>query len=176
MKHKQQVTIHAKRAGKSASVAQELKVLRKVKGTKVTTVADYAQNQVAIVALHKGPPKKLSKQLTKRTKLTKEQLQRAKGQAPDGLASRYDTDGNQSLELTRRLAKAQKKARRFVLFSEQLGKIVYVAKSAEAFPLTFDIKEARTFIEGFDNAHEKTAYWDSYFYYRGGLQWLTKHI
>lgn len=104
--------------------------------------------------------KKLSVDLSSRTHLTKEQLVRAKGQAGDGLSSRYGSDGTQSLALTRKLAKAAKKARRFILFSEQLGKTVYVSKAKELFPLTFDIKEARTFIEGFDDPRAKVSYWN----------------
>ena len=117
--------------------------------------------------------RKLSKQLTKRTKLTAEQLARAKGQAANGEASRYDANGNQSLELTRRLAKASKKARKFVVYSEQLGKTVYVGARLELFPMTFDIKEARMFLEGFDEPRAKVAYWNIAI---PAIDWMVKHL
>ncbi len=102
---------------------------------------------------------KLSKNLAKRVWLNAEQLERVKGQAGNGLATRYLSDGTQSLELTRKLAKAAKKAKRFVLYSDQLGKRIYISKVDETFPLTFEIKEALTFFHGFDNPELKIEYW-----------------
>lgn len=103
---------------------------------------------------------KLSKSLAKRTRLNAGQLERVKGQAGNGLASRYLPDGSQSLELTRRLAKAQKKAKKFILYSDQLGKRIYLSGSLEDYPLTFEKKEALTFLEGFDDPERKIKYWN----------------
>jgi len=122
----------------------------------------------------KRPKPKLSKTLTRRTKLTTEQLTRAKGQAGNGLASRYDKNGTQSLELTRKLAKAAKKAKRFVLYSDQLGRRVYVSTytGSEYAPLTFDKADALTFIQGFDDPAVKVAYWNICF---AVLKFTTTH-
>ena len=79
----------------------------------------------------------------------------------------------QSLELTRRLAKASKKARKFVVYSEQLGKTVYVGARLELFPMTFDIKEARMFLEGFDEPRAKVAYWNIAI---PAIDWMVKHL
>lgn len=120
----------------------------------------------------KPPKPKLSKTLTKRTKLTTDQLTRARGQAGNGEASRYGTDGVQSLELTRRLAKAQRKAKRFVLYTDQLGQRLYIAKDVAA-PLTFDKAAALTYVQGFDMPELKVEYWNQMF--RGLLKFTTTH-
>lgn len=124
-----------------------------------------------VIPLAPLPPSKrrpsphLSKNLALRTKLTPEQLQRVKGQAGHGLASRYDKDGNQSLQLTRNLLKAKRKAKRLVLYTDQLGRRLYIADSAkiklrgdEAL-LTFDKAEALHFYEGFDDIVQACRYW-----------------
>lgn len=106
--------------------------------------------------------------LTKKTKLKPDQLERVNGAAGNGLATRYDANGHQSLELTRRLAKARNKAKRYVLFSDQLGRRVYVAdrEKADLFPedspLTFNRKEALTFFHGFDDPERKKKHYNEY--------------
>lgn len=110
----------------------------------------------------KAPKRKYSHSLSKRTHLTQEQLKRVAGQAGNGLASRYGKDGVQSLVLTRRLAKAQRKATRFVLYSDQLGKRIYVSATIDDNEqLTFDKKGALQFIDGFDNPETKVKYWNT---------------
>ncbi len=121
----------------------------------------------------KKPKRKLSHDLTKRTKLSAEQLERARGQASDGLASRYTDDGVQSLVLTRRLVKASKKARKFILYSTQLGKDIYLSNAKELYPLTFDIKQARQFIVGFDDPKNKVNYWNLT---TPAIQWMVKNL
>lgn len=111
----------------------------------------------------KKPAPKLSRTLAQRTKLTKDQLKRVKGQAGEGLASRYTPDGRQSLELTRRLAKARKKARKFLLYSDQLGRRLFLSSSVKGVPLTFEEKEALRFFEGFDDPKVKKNYWEHAF-------------
>lgn len=121
----------------------------------------------------KAPKKKLSKTLTTRTKLSAEQLQRAKGQAAQGAASKYAADGTQSLELTRRLFKARAKAKKFVLYSDQHGKRLYLSNNTkEEFPLTFDKKQARIFYEGFDDPNVKINYWKNIF---PTIHFITTH-
>lgn len=95
--------------------------------------------------------------LTNRTKLTPDQLATVKGRAPEGLASRYDETGRQSIELTRRLVKAKRKAKKFILFSDQLGKRLYVGMCEGE--LTFDKKEAMKFYYGFDDPTVKARWW-----------------
>lgn len=111
----------------------------------------------------KKPKPKLSKTLTKRTKLSPSQLERASGQAGEGLASRYGADGVQSLTLTRRLNLARKKVKKFVLYSDQIGKRVYISKEIENFPLTFEKSDALKFFNGFDDPAVKVRYWNEFF-------------
>lgn len=120
----------------------------------------------------KQPVKKLSKQLSKRTKLSPSQLERVRGQAGGGLASRYNDNGEQSLTLTRRLAKAAKKARRFILYSDELGKRVYVSSEIADIPLTFDKANALLFFEGFDDPQAKVVYWNKRIQ---ALKFITTH-
>lgn len=107
--------------------------------------------------------KKLSRELAKYTKLSPDQLERVKGQAGEGLASRYDNEGNLSLPLARKLAKAKAKAKRFVLYSDQLGRRLYLSGDTKGVPLTFDKREALRFIEGFDDPKIKKEYWERMF-------------
>lgn len=119
--------------------------------------------ELTVKRLTKIKPK-LSRTLSRRTKLTPDQLARVKGQAGEGQASRYRADGTQSIELTRRLAKAYRKAKRFVLYSDQIGRRVFVSADTKlAWPLTFDKKEALKFIEGFDDPGTKVQYWNEFF-------------
>lgn len=120
--------------------------------------------------------KRLSRQLDLRTKLTPSQLSRVKGQAGEGRSSRYNPDGSQSLELTRRLNKAKTKARKFVLYSDVVGRRLYLsANNKELWPLTFDIKEALKFFEGFDDPGTKVLYWDEFFY-QLGIRFKVNHL
>ena len=109
----------------------------------------------------KSIKRKLSKNLAGRTRLSPDQLERVKGQAGEGLASRYLSDGTLSLQLARNLAKAKRKARKFVLYSDQLGKRVYISKKVEDIPLTFHPDEALKFFEGFDSPDTKVKYWNA---------------
>lgn len=100
--------------------------------------------------------------LTKRTRLNPEQLNRVLGSASEGEASKYSADGVQSLELTRRLAKAKRRAKRYALFTDQLGKRLYVA-SDDVGRLTFDKKEALQFFHGFDKPELKLEFFNRAF-------------
>lgn len=106
-------------------------------------------------------PKKLSRTLHKRTKLNPEQLQRVKDQYGDGDAGKYDPDGIQSLAKTRGLAKARANGKKFVLFSDRLKRRAYVGVWEAR--LTFEIKEALVFVEGFDSETMKKDYYNAYF-------------
>lgn len=113
--------------------------------------------------------------LTNRTKLTPAQLEVVRGKAPEGLASRYDENGRQSLELTRRLVKAKQKAKRFVLFTDQLGRRLYVGACEGE--ITFDKKEALQFYEGFDDPTVKSRWWSWEISKRGiEIQFQTKQL
>lgn len=107
----------------------------------------------------KSPKKKLAapKSLVKRVKLNADQYERATGGATEGQASVYVPDGNnyiKSLPRIRGLAKARNKQPRFALFTDQIGKRLYVGNEG----LTFDKKEALVFYEGFDDPSKKAAY------------------
>lgn len=115
-----------------------------------------------------------SQTLTKRTKLTAEQLKRVRGSAGRGVAASYTEDGSLSLELVRRLNLARKKAKKFCLYSDQLGRRIYVAdkelikkqlseeEKDRAAYLTFNKKEALPFFRGFDEPSDKTAYYNKH--------------
>jgi len=110
-------------------------------------------------------------ELSRRTKLRPDQLERVKGGSGNGEASKYRNDGTQSLELTRRLFLAKKKAKRFVLFTDQVGRRMYVAdpkmidvKEGEL-SITFNKKEALQFIEGFDDPTITMPYYENYLTY-----------
>lgn len=116
--------------------------------------------------------------LTKRTKLTPKQLLKIEG-AGNGETTKYDCNGHQDLELTRRLAKARLKAQRYVLFNDQLGRRLYIAdpvkidlKPNEA-PLTFSVKEALNFYRGFDDSERKILFWNKSFKI---FTWLSTNI
>lgn len=111
-----------------------------------------------------APIPKLSKQLAKRTALTPAQLERVKGEG-GGAASKYDSSGKQSLALTRRLAAARRKAKKLVLYTDQLGRRLYIGDRAKmnlrdgVLPLTFDKDEALIFFEGFDDTTQAARQW-----------------
>lgn len=69
----------------------------------------------------------------------------------------------ESLRHIRSLAKAKQRAGRFALFTDQLGKRLYVSKSNEDYPLTFDKKEAREYYEGFDDPARLDEQWGEKF-------------
>jgi hypothetical protein len=118
---------------------------------------------------------KLSKTLTRRTKLNPDQLARVQQQEGNGEASKYDANGQYSLELGRRLNKARKKAPKYILYSDQLGRRVYVADrryTMEEKPLTFTQSEALTFLFGFDEEQVKIDYYSQYL----NLRLLTKRL
>lgn len=115
-----------------------------------------------------------SQQLTKRTKLNPDQLERVKGSAGRGMAARYTPNGELSLELVRRLHLARKKAKKFTLYTDQLGRRLFVAdpdlirkqlsdeEKERAAYITFNKKEALPFYRGFDNPSDKTNYYNKY--------------
>lgn len=129
------------------------------------------------------PKKKLSKTLHKRVKLNPEQLSRVAGGYGEGEIAKYGADGIQNLALTRAYAKAKVKAKRFVLFSDRLGRRVFVASpyldlAEKELPLTFDIKEALQFVTGLDDANRKKAYYNDWFQVALEVKfdWVTKTI
>jgi arsenate reductase-like glutaredoxin family protein len=111
------------------------------------------------------PKKKLSQVLQNKKRLTQEQLERFRGESGKGLSQRFDERGEYSIELTRRLLKAKNKAQKFILYSDMLGRRVYVADKElvqlgrEESALTFDKKEALLFYEGFDDPEVKQRYY-----------------
>jgi hypothetical protein len=103
--------------------------------------------------------------LTKRTRLTPKQLQKIAG-AGNGEECKYNEYGRQTLELTRRLAKARRKAQKFVLFNDYYGRRLYIADREkvklrpEEEAITFNIKEALTFFYGFDDPERKIGFYN----------------
>lgn len=121
--------------------------------------------------------KKLSTTLTRRTKLTQDQLERVKQQEGNGEAMKFNEQGEFTLELGRRLNKAKRKAQKYVLYSDQLGRRVYVADRTkvnltEQKPLTFNQSEALTFLYGFDEEEVKIKYYSQFL----NLTLLTKRL
>lgn len=111
--------------------------------------------------------------LTKRTSLTPKQLLKIDGSG-NGEKSKYDSRGKQSIELTRALAKAKRKSKRFILFTDQLGRRLYIADPStvtqDETPITFNRKEALSFIEGFDDPERKKRF------YNGTFDWNTLNL
>jgi hypothetical protein len=119
-------------------------------------------------------PQKGKRDLTKRTKLNARQLERVKGESGQGKSSKFDPDGNLSLQLVRKLAKAKAKAKKYVLFTDQIGRRLYVAdhdkignklrqsntSNEEEACITFDRKEALEFFWGFDDPEQKRSYYN----------------
>lgn len=108
--------------------------------------------------------KQVSVQLHKFTKLTKDQLKRLEQMGGNGAHAKYTADGNLSLELVRRVELAKRKQPKFVLYSSEHGRELFIADrdlvkiEKEKSPLTTNIKEALTFIEGFDDENTKIQY------------------
>lgn len=130
------------------------------------------------------PKKKLSKTLHKRTRLNPEQLSRVAGGYGGGEIAKYGPDGVQNLALTRAYAKTKSTAKRFVLFSDRLGRRVFLADAGKTvlvekeLPLTFEISQALHFVAGFDDADRKKAYYNDWFQVAIEVKfnWLTKTI
>jgi len=120
--------------------------------------------------------KKLSRTLDRRVKLTTEQLDRLKKESGGGVSSKYNEAGEYTLTLGRRLNKARKKAPKYVLFSDQLGRRVYVADrkfvNLEEKPITFNQDEALVFLFGFDEEQIKIDYYSNFL----NLKFLTKRL
>lgn len=113
--------------------------------------------------------------LTNRTKLTPAQYARAEGESGAGAASKYAPTGNgfqQSLELTRRLFKASRKAAKFVLYTELAMTRLYLKEDQREALLTSVKAEARVFIEGLDEPTKKIRYWNEV----TGLKFLETKI
>lgn len=100
--------------------------------------------------------------LTNRVQLTPTQLLQVQGSAAEGLAARYNAQGKQSLELTRRLNLAKKRAKKFVLCTDQLGKRLYIGPP-EIGRLTFEKSDALRFFYGFDKPEVKIGFYDKFF-------------
>jgi len=106
--------------------------------------------------------------LSNRTKVTPEQLERIQGMEGGGVASTYNEQGEKELSLIRKLSLAKRKAPKFVLYTDQLGRRLYIGDRAllkykpkdQTAAITFDIKQALQFIEGFDNPSVKIAYFN----------------
>lgn len=108
-------------------------------------------------------------ELSKKPKLTIEQLDRVNGGSGNGAMSTFRSNGVKDYVLVKRLIKAQKKAKKFVLFSDQIGRRVYIAdeeketlKRGDA-PLTFNRDNALKFIEGFDDGNAKKVFYAKIF-------------
>lgn len=132
----------------------------------------------------KRPKPKLSKTLDKRTRLSPGQLSRVAGGYGGGAIAKYGADGVQNLALTRAYAKALRTAKRYVLFTDRLGRRMYVADRNkmnlrdDEQPLTFLCAQALEFVEGLDSVDLKKAYYRGLFVDTLGLEfeWLTKTI
>lgn len=118
--------------------------------------------------MNKAEPSKLAK----RTKLRPDQLERVRGGSGHGQSTKYGPDGVQSLELTRRLLKAKRKAKKFVLYTDKIGRRLYVAdpvlvkkRKDDEIAITFDRKEALLFYQGFDDPEKVISYYDLAFTY-----------
>lgn len=98
----------------------------------------------------------------KKTTLKPDELARVDGLAGDAQAARYGSDGKLvGAKTLRGLLKAKKKARKYVLYSDLLGRRVYIwdnSKTTDT-PLTFEIDQALQFYEGFDDPEKKSANW-----------------
>lgn len=101
---------------------------------------------------------------TKATKLKPAQLERLKKLAGEGQSGKYGADGKAQLTLIRGLAKARQKAGRFVLYTDQLGRRLYICSPyhvlIEEAPLTFDLTKALQFYDGFDDPATKIGGWE----------------
>lgn len=134
--------------------------------------------------MNKRPKPKLSKTLHKRTRLTASQLARVAGGYGGGAAAKYGVDGVQNLALTRAYAKALRTAKRYVLFTDRLGRRMYVADRNkmnlrdDEQPLTFLCAQALEFVEGLDSVDLNKAYYQELFSTAVGLEfeWLTKTL
>jgi|SRR5690606_10312671 len=117
--------------------------------------------------------------LTTKTKLKPEQLERVKGYAGEGKATKYDENGELSLTLVRRLAKAKRKAKKYVLFTDEIGRRLYVADKTKVdlapyeTPYTFNKKEALIFYYGFDDPEVKRTWYGGY---TGIFLWQTLNV
>lgn len=68
-----------------------------------------------------------------------------------------------SVKHIRAIAKAKKRSGKFALYSDQLGKRIYVTniEFGEPAPLTFDKTKAIEFYEGFDNPEYKISQYEA---------------
>lgn len=104
--------------------------------------------------------------LHKYTKLTKEQLARLEQSGGNGAHARYTAEGQFSLELARRVQLAKRRQPLFVLYSMEHGRELFIADrdlvkiDREKTPLTTNVHEALTFIEGFDSEQVKIDYFN----------------
>lgn len=126
--------------------------------------------------------KRLSKNLGNRTKLRPDQLERVAGGYGHGVIGKYDAQGQQTLKRTRAVHLAAKSAKKFVLFSDKLGRRIYVADAGLAvltdeLPLTFEISQALRFMTGFDDPEKKREYYNNYFQVAIEIKfnWLIKN-
>lgn len=104
--------------------------------------------------------------LTNRTKLTAEQMDRAKAESAGGQDQKFveQKDGSfkQSLPLTQALRKAYDKAQKWVLYSDEHKHNIYIAQDKQA-GITLDLEQARLFADGFDNPEFKATYYGGLF-------------
>lgn len=104
--------------------------------------------------------------LTHRTKLTTEQMERAKIESAGGQDKKYveTTTGvfKQNLALTQAMAKAFQKAQKYVLFSDEHNRKIFIAQDKQL-GLTMDLEQARIFADGFDDPDFKAAYFGGLF-------------
>lgn len=109
--------------------------------------------------------KKPSVILHKYTKLSPQQLKRLEQMGGNGAHLKFSADGTVSLELLRRLELAKRRQPKYVLYSNEHGRDLYIADRdivrvpKEQTPLTTNIKEALTFIQGFDDEEKKISYY-----------------
>jgi len=128
------------------------------------------------------PKKKVSRyKLTMRTKLSEEQFARAERETGKAETHAYIKQGKEykkTLRSIRGLAKLWRAAKKYVLFTDQLGRRLYISDvdkvkfAAGEKPLTFQIKEALPFAHGFDKPEMKQQYWQEI----TGLKFLTLNI
>lgn len=138
----------------------------------------------------KRPQKKRSRyKLTNRVKLTPDQHARAQKETGKAEAAMYEPKGGdyvKTLRSIRGIGKAYKKAKKYVLYTNQLGRTLYAGDNdilklptvneldepIPCVPVTFNIYEALKFAMGFDIAERKIEHWNKI----TGLKFLTRLI
>lgn len=111
--------------------------------------------------------KKSKYKLSSRVHLTEDQYERMLNEEGEGASAKFEKtkDGYElSLRKARALLKAKAKARRFILYTDQIGRRLYIGdnsvlKLTDEYPLTFQKHLALKFVEGFDSHELKSNYY-----------------